>query len=94
VPIKTPGATLRLSTAAIGAHTCSAAQPVALAGLTPDSVIKWSFASTPIGVAGYGTGTLQISTFATADTANFVVCNITSSSVTPGAIAVNVREEQ
>jgi hypothetical protein len=67
---------------------------VALAGLTPDSVIKWTFASTPIGVAGYGTGTLQISTFATADTANFVVCNITSSSVTPGPIAVNVREEQ
>ena len=94
VPIKTPGATLKLSTNEIAAHTCSVAQTVALAGLSPDSVIKRSFARTPIGVAGYGTGTLQISTFATTDTADFVVCNITSSSVTPGAIAVNVREEQ
>jgi len=94
VPIKTPSATLALATTAIGANTCAAAQAVSLTGLTTSSVVKWSFASTPIGVTGYGTGGLQIATFATSGKANFVVCNITSGSITPGAISVNVREEQ
>ena len=40
VPIKTPGATLKLSTNEIAAHTCSVAQTVALAGLSPDSVLS------------------------------------------------------
>jgi len=94
VPIKTPSATLALATTAIGANTCAAAQTVSLTGLTTSSVVKWSFASTPIGKTGYGTGALQISTFATSGNANFVVCNISSGSITPGAISVNVREEQ
>jgi hypothetical protein len=94
VPIATPAATLALSTTAIAANTCAAAQTVALTGITTASVVKWSYASTPIGITGYGTGGLQVSTFATSGHANFVVCNITAASITPGAMTVNVREEQ
>ncbi len=92
VPIQTPAATLTLNTTSIGANTC-AAQTATITGLATSSVVKWSFASTPIGVTGYGTGGLQISTFATANTANIVVCNITGASITPGAMTLNLRAE-
>jgi len=83
--------TKALATSSIGANSCAAAQTLTLTGVSTSSVISWSFASTPIGVTGYGTGGLQISTFPTANTANIVVCNITGSSVTPGAMTLNVR---
>jgi hypothetical protein len=83
--------TKALATSAIAANTCSAAQTLTLTGVSTSSVISWSFASTPIGVTGYGTGVLQISAFPTANTANIIVCNITGSSITPGAMTLNVR---
>jgi hypothetical protein len=89
-------ATLALSTAAIGAHTCAAAQQATITGLATSSVVKWSYASTPIGVIGYGDATtpfLNITTFATANTANVVVCNTSAVSITPGAISLNLRGE-
>lgn len=92
VPIATPPATLVLSTAPIAPNACRT-QGVPMMGLRTTSVVKWSFASTPIGVTGYGTGALQISTFSALNTANVVVCNITGLPVTPGAITVNIREE-
>ena len=92
-PVQTPAATLALSTTAIGANTCAAAQTAALSGLATSSVVKWSYASTPIGVTGYGVGGLQISTFASANTANVVVCNITGASITPGTLSLNLRGE-
>jgi len=91
--VSTPGTTLSLSTSAIPANTCAAAQTANITGLTTAGVVHWSFASTPVGVIGYGTGALQISTFATANTANVVVCNITAGSVTPGAMTLNLRGE-
>lgn len=97
VPFYTPSqgqkVTLALATAAIGAHTCAAAQTATLTGVLPTSTIKWSFASTPIGVTGYGDATtpfLTVTTFATANTANVVVCNVSGAAITPGAITVNL----
>jgi len=90
------GATLALSTSAIGAHTCSAAQTATITGLTTSAVVKWSFATTPIGVTGYGDATtpfLVVTTFPTTNTGNVVVCNISGASITPGAISVNLRAE-
>ncbi len=92
VPIATPAATLALATSRIPANTCRS-QSVNLLGATPTSVLKWSYASTPIGVTGYGTGALQLSTFPTTNTANVVVCNITASPVAPGVMTLNIREE-
>jgi hypothetical protein len=92
VPIATPGTSLLLSHDPIAPHSCRA-QSVQMKGLTPGSVIKWSYASTPIGIPGYGTGELEIATYPTPNTANVVVCNITAGPIKPGAITVNVREE-
>jgi len=94
VPIQTPSATITLNTTAIAANTCSVQSTTALPGLTAGSVVKWSWASTPIGVTGYGTGGLQISTFANSSgAANVVVCNITGSAITPGPMTLNLRGE-
>ena len=92
VPIATPSATIVLLTSSISANTCNV-QTAALSGLAATSVVKWSWASTPIGVAGYGTGGLQISAFATANTANVVICNITGLAITPGTMSLNLRAE-
>lgn len=88
------GGALALSTGAIGAHTCSAAQTLTVTGTTTSSLVGWSFASTPIGVTGYGDVTtpfLVVTAFPTANTANIVVCNVSAASITPGAISVNIR---
>ena len=92
VPIQTPGASIALSTTSISANSCSV-RTTTMSGLATTSVVKWSFASTPIGVTGYGTGALQISTFATTNTANVVVCNITGTAITPGSMTLNLRAE-
>ncbi len=92
VPIRTPGASITLSRASISANTCSV-QTSTMSGLAATSVVKWSFASTPIGITGYGTGALQISTFATTSVANVVVCNITGTAITPGPMTLNLRAE-
>lgn len=88
------GGALALSTSAIGAHTCSAAQTLTVTGTTTSSLVSWSFAATPIGVTGYGDVTtpfLVVTAFPTANTANIVVCNVSAGSITPGAISVNIR---
>lgn len=93
-PFATNPATLALSTSAIPSHSCAAAQTIALAGVAAGSVVNWSYASTPIGVTGYGDSTtpfLDITTFATTNTANVVVCNQSAGSITPGAMSLNLR---
>jgi hypothetical protein len=92
VPIATPGTKLTLSQDSIAPHICRA-QATPMTGVTTESVIKWSYASTPIGIPGYGTGELEIATFPTADTANVVVCNLTTITIRPGKMSVNLREE-
>jgi hypothetical protein len=52
------------------------------------------FNADPTGVTGYApvtTGMLTIIKYPTSGTVNFKVCNLTSSSITPGAITLNWR---
>jgi hypothetical protein len=92
VPIATPAAKFSLSTAPLAAQKCRA-QDIPMVGLTAYSILKWGYSNSPIGVEGYGTGALQISTFATADRGGVMVCNISGSTVIPGPIMLNIREE-
>jgi hypothetical protein len=85
------GATTALSTAMIPMNSCTSPQTFTIEGTTTSSAVTWSFATNPIGVAGYGTGALTVFTFPTLNTANIVVCNITGSGVMPGAMSLNVR---
>jgi hypothetical protein len=85
-------ATIALSVSALGANTCRVQSAgVGISGaVTTNSVVVWGYAGSPAAVTGYGTGGLQVSSYATANTANVMVCNITAGSITPGAISVNV----
>jgi uncharacterized membrane protein len=61
-------------------------------GTTSTSVIDWGFSADPTGVTGYAplvAGMLTIVAYPTTDHANFKVCNMTTSSITPGAITLN-----
>jgi hypothetical protein len=92
VPVATPSATIALSTSSLAGSTCKV-QTTTLNGLSTSSIVKWSWSSTPIGITGYDTGRIQISTFAITNTANIVVCNITGTAITPGSISLNLRAE-
>lgn len=86
--------TLALATGAISSATCTSAQTVTAPGvLTTDTVLA-SFNGDPTAVTGYiplTAGMLTIIAYPTANTFNVKVCNNTSSSITPGAITLNVK---
>jgi hypothetical protein len=85
---------LDLSTAPIAAHSCSGAQSAALGGVVPASVVLWDFATSPVGVTGYGDNTtpfLTISAWSGTNTVSVNVCNPSAVSITPGPISVNLR---
>lgn len=86
--------TKALATGAIGSAACSAAQTVAATGTVTTDIVLASFNGDPTAVTGYvplTAGMLTIIAYPTADTVNFKVCNNTSSSITPGAITLNVK---
>jgi len=61
-------------------------------GTATTDVIDWGFNGTPVGVTGYtasANGMLTIIAFPTTNTVNFLVCNNTAASITPGAITLN-----
>lgn len=83
-----------LATTLLTSAACTSAQTATATGtLTTDTVIA-TFNADPTGVTGFTpvtTGALTIFVYPTADAVNFKVCNLTSSSVTPGAITINWR---
>jgi hypothetical protein len=83
-----------LATSAILSGACTAAQTATATGtLTTDAIIA-SFNGDPTAATGYvplTTGMLTIIVYPTANAANFKVCNLTSSSITPGAVTLNWR---
>ncbi len=88
--------TIALATGSIGAHACTAAQTASVPGVAPSSVLYWSFATSPVGVTGYGDGTtpfLVVTVFPTANTVNAVVCNTSAGAITPGAISIRVAAQ-
>jgi hypothetical protein len=90
-PVSFQPFTATLGTSPITSGTCASTVTVAVTGTTTASVVHWDFATTPVGVTGYGTGSLVINTWATSNNANFSVCNPTGGSITPGSMNLNFR---
>jgi hypothetical protein len=86
--------TKALATGAISSATCTTVQTATATGtLTTDTVMA-DFNADPTAVTGYApvtSGMLTIIKYPTADTVNFKVCNLTSTSITPGAVTLNFR---
>jgi hypothetical protein len=83
--------TATLATAAIASGACAPAISPSAAGVLATDAITWSFSTDPHTTVGYGasaTGSLYILQFPTAGAVNFLVCNSTGASITPGAALV------
>jgi hypothetical protein len=83
-----------LATGAISSGTCTTAQTDTATGTATTDNVMADFNADPTGVTGYApvtTGMLTIIKYPTSGTVNFKVCNLTSSSITPGAITLNWR---
>jgi hypothetical protein len=62
-----------------------------MTGLATTSAFSTAFATNPNAVTGWGaSGGLTFTTFPTANTLNWSVCNQTAASITPGAMTLNV----
>ena len=85
--------TLALATSAISSAACTSAQTFTATGVVTTDIVLASFNGDPTAVTGYvplTTGMLTIIVYPTADTINVKVCNNTGSSITPGAITLNL----
>lgn len=85
--------TLALATGAIGSAACTSAQTFTATGVVTTDTVLASFNGDPTAVTGYVplvAGMLTIIVYPTADTINVKACNNTSSSITPGAITLNL----
>lgn len=86
--------TSALATGAITSATCATVVTTSATGTVTTDVVSWGFNSDPTGVTGYApvtSGALTIFAYPTADNVNFKVCNLTTASITPGAITLNWR---
>lgn len=85
--------TLALATSAISSAACSSAQTFTATGVVSTDIVLASFNGDPTAVTGYvplTAGMLTIIVYPTANTLNVKVCNNTTSSITPGAITLNL----
>jgi hypothetical protein len=84
---------LALATSAISSAACTSAQTLTATGVVTTDIVLGSFNGDPTAVTGYvplTAGMLTIVMYPTANTINVKVCNNTSSSITPGAITLNL----
>lgn len=87
---------LAMPTATILAGQCNPNSPTALStvsmpGLLATSTITYSFGSDPRTVSGYGASAgLNFVTVPGADVLSYALCNPTATSITPGAMTLNV----
>lgn len=80
-----------LPTATLTANTCSSVITTTMPGVTTTSTFTSAFATDASAVTGYGSsGGLSIVMWPTANTNNLKLCNPTASSITPGAMTINV----
>lgn len=85
--------TKALDTDAIASTACDTMTQTATGVLSTD-VVSWAFNADVTAVTGYApvtTGGLSIYIWPTADTINIKACNPSSSSITPGAVSLNLR---
>lgn len=90
----TASGTSSLGTGAITSATCATAVTTSATGVATTDAIQWGFNGDPTGVTGYApvtTGALTIFAYPSANNVNFKVCNLTTASITPGAITLNWR---
>jgi hypothetical protein len=83
-----------MRTLAIASGACDSVLTVAATGTASTDVITIGFSGDPTAITGYvpvTTGTVTVYAYPTANNVNFKVCNSTSASITPGAIALNWR---
>jgi hypothetical protein len=82
---------LAMGTGAVGSGASRLNSAVATGVVTTD-IIQWSFNATPaFGYAPASTGSLYILAYPSADHVNFLICNPTGGSITPGAMTVNYQ---
>lgn len=83
-----------LGTASINSAACATVVTASATGTLTTDVVTASFNGDPTAVTGYipaTSGMLTIIPFPTANNVNFKVCNLTSSTITPGAVTLNWR---
>jgi hypothetical protein len=86
--------TAALGTSAISSGACATAVTSTATGTATTDDLMADFNADPTAVTGYApstSGVLTIIKYPTANTVNFKVCNLTASSITPGAITLNWR---
>jgi hypothetical protein len=86
--------TVALGTSAIASGSKASTVTVAATGVATTDTIEWAFNADPTAVTGYtpsANGMLTIICYPTTNNVNFVVCNNTGASITPGAITLNWR---
>jgi hypothetical protein len=86
--------TSALGTGVIASAACASAVTTSATNTATTDVISWGFNGDPTGVTGYTpvtTGALTIFAYPSSNNVNFKVCNLTSGSITPGAITLNWR---
>ena len=83
-----------LGTSAIASGACATVVTASASGVLSTDVVAASFNGSPIAVTGFipsTSGTLTIIPYPSAGAVNFVECNLTAASITPGAVTLNWR---
>lgn len=86
--------TSALGTSLISSGACATVVTTTATNVATTDVIAWGFNGDPTGVTGYTpvtTGALTIFAYPSSGNVNFKTCNLTSASITPGAITLNWR---
>lgn len=86
--------TAALGTGAISSGTCATVVTTSATGVATTDVVRYGFNGDPTGVTGYApstSGMLTIITYPTANNVNVKICNLTSASITPGALTLNFQ---
>jgi hypothetical protein len=84
--------TATLGTSAIASAACATVVTVAGTGIQTTDPVGWGFNGDVTAVTGYTpvtTGALTIFVYPSAGNVNFKVCNLTTASITPGAVTLN-----
>lgn len=94
VPQTIASGTLALSTTAIASGACTTAQTATAAGVITTDVVSMSFNGDPTAITGFVpniNGMLTIVPYPAANAVSVKVCNMSSASITPGALTLNWR---
>lgn len=84
--------TSALGTSAISSGACATVVTTTATGAASTSAISATFNADPTAITGYSptaNGMLSIISYPTANNVNFLVCNNTAASITPGAVTLN-----